>query len=184
MEKTFKRQGTCHVFGDGIPLDEGVMAFKFAIERVTDTKILIPHLFEQVDSTFAARVKPGDVVVAGKNFGCGKPHIQGFLAMAALNLSVICESMPHKSLRRAVAAGLPVLAGCAGCTDFLASGDGVEVDFATGEVRNLAKSTARQFAPMAPILRDIVANYGTAGNLRAWLAEHPELAARRRETAA
>ncbi len=177
MANTFLKRGLCHVFGDGVPHDEGVMAFKYAIERVTDPKLLIPHLFEQVDQTFAARVKSGDIVVAGKNFCCGKPHIQGYIAMAALGMAVLCESMPHKSLRRAVSVGLPVLTGCAGGTAFVRNGDEIEVDFESGAARNITTGAETHFAPMPPILRDIVANGGSAGSLRAWLAAHPELAA-------
>jgi 3-isopropylmalate/(R)-2-methylmalate dehydratase small subunit len=184
MASSFKKRGTCHVFGDGVPLDDGMMAFKYAIERVTDPKLLIPHLFEQIDPGFAARVKPGDIVVAGKDFGCGKAHIQGFIAMLALDMSVLCQSMPHKSLRRAVAVGLPVLSGCTGCTDFVRSGDELEVDFASGAARNLSSGAMMQFAPMPPILRDIVAEGGSAGSLRAWLSAHPEQAAGARDSAA
>jgi 3-isopropylmalate/(R)-2-methylmalate dehydratase small subunit len=177
MTISFKKRGICHVFGDGVPHDEGVMAFKFAIERVTDPKLLIPHLFEQIESGFAARVKRGDIVVAGRDFGRGKPHAQGYIAMAALDMAVLCESMPHKSLRRAVAVGLPVLTGCTGCADFIHSGDELEIDLETGNARNMATGAEKRFAPMPPILRDIVANGGSAGSLRAWLATHPELAA-------
>jgi 3-isopropylmalate/(R)-2-methylmalate dehydratase small subunit len=183
MENAFRKRGTCHVFGDDIPLDEGVMAFKYAIERVTDPKLLIPHLFEPIDPGFAARVKPGDIVLAGKNFGCGKAHVQGFLAMAALKMGVLCESMPHKSLRRAVAAGLPILTGCVGGTKFVRNGDELEIDFESGEARNLSTGAETRVPPMPAILRDIVAHGGSAGSLRAWLAGHPELAAGARSAA-
>jgi 3-isopropylmalate/(R)-2-methylmalate dehydratase small subunit len=177
VDQSLKKHGACHVFGDDIPLDEGVMAFKYAIERINDPQKLIPHLFEQIAPGFAERVKPGDIVIAGKNFGHGKPHIQGFLAMAALGMGVLCESMPHKSLRRAVAAGLPVLSGCTGCTQFAKNGDALDIDFEIGAVRNLSTGAATQFAPMSPILQDIIVHGGSAGSLRAWLAAHPELAA-------
>lgn len=173
----FRKRGTCHVFGEDIPLDEGVMAFKFAIERVTDPKLLIPHLFEQIDADFAARVKQGDIIVAGRNFGHGKPHIQGFIALAALEAGVLCQSMPHKSLRRAMAAGLPVLTGCTGCTQFATNGDVLDVDFDSGEARNITTGASARFPPLPSILRDILANGGSAGSLRAWLQAHPELAA-------
>jgi len=175
MTISFRKRGTCHVFGDAVPLDEGIMAFKFAIERVTDPKVLVPHLFEQIDPTFAARAKPGDIVVAGKDFGHGKPHTQGFVALAALDMAVLCESMPHKSLRRAVSIGLPVLTGCVGCASFVRNGDELEVDFESGAARNLTTGATTQFAPMPPILREIVASGGSAGSMRAWLAAHPEL---------
>jgi 3-isopropylmalate/(R)-2-methylmalate dehydratase small subunit len=175
MNKNLVKRGTCHVFGDDIPLDEGVMAFKFAIGRVNDPAQLIPHLFEGLDPTFARRVKPGDIVIAGRQFGCGKPHIQGFIAMAALEMGVVCESMPYVALRGAITKGLPVLTGCAGARDFAASGDEVEIDFASGEAKNLTRKTAQHFPAMAPVLQDIVAHGGAKGQLAAWLDKHPEL---------
>jgi 3-isopropylmalate/(R)-2-methylmalate dehydratase small subunit len=174
MSATLKKRGICHVFGDGVPHDEGIMAFKYAIERVTDTKVLIPRLFEQVDPTFASRVKPGDIVIAGKDFGKGKPHNGGYLAMATLGMGVICESMPHKSLRRAVAVGLPILVGCADARSFALNGDEIEVDFTTGEARNLRTGATRKFPALPPILGEIVVAGGAAGAMRAWLESHPD----------
>lgn len=167
------RRGRCHVFGDDVPLDEGVMAFKYAIGRVTDPKELIPHLFEGIDPTFAARVKPGDIVIAGREFGCGKPHIQGFIAMAALGMGVLCGSMPYKALRGAVSKGLPVLTGC-DAREFAGDGDELEIDFAAGTAKNLTRGTQAQFPAMPEVLRDIVAHGGAAGQLAAWLDAHPE----------
>jgi 3-isopropylmalate/(R)-2-methylmalate dehydratase small subunit len=176
MNEPLKKRGKAHVFGHDIPLDEGVMAFRFAIGRVTDPEKLIPHLFEQVDATFANRVKPGDIVVAGRNFGHGKPHVQGYIAMKALGMGLLCESMPHKAFRRAVANGLPVLSTCENVTAFAATGDDIEVDFSTGVARNITRGTDAHFTAMAPSLADIVAQGGSAGRLRAFLAAHPELA--------
>jgi 3-isopropylmalate/(R)-2-methylmalate dehydratase small subunit len=171
-----KKHGTCHLFGDDVPHDEGIMAFKYAIERVTDPKLLIPHLFEQVAPGFGEKVKPGDVVLAGKNFGYGKPHVQGYIAMAALGMGVVCESMPHKSLRRAMASGLPVLTGCANYKDFAKDGDEVEIDFTTGAARNHTTGKVTQFNPMPTILQEIIVQGGAEGNMRAFLQRHPELA--------
>ncbi|OFZ97324.1 MAG: hypothetical protein A3H35_13165 [Betaproteobacteria bacterium RIFCSPLOWO2_02_FULL_62_17] len=177
MEKSLKKRGYCHVFGDRFSLDEGIMPFKFAIERVTDPKKLIPHLFKSTDPDFPGKVKPGDFVIGGQDFACGKPHVQGFIAMAALNLGVICQSMPYKAMRRAVSVGLPLLTGCNPGADFLQNGDEIEVDFATGEARNLTRGTSTRLPSMSPILRDIVVNGGMNGALAAWLKDHPEQAA-------
>lgn len=170
------RRGFCHVFGDNIPLDEGVMAFKFAIQRVNDPKELIPHLFEAIDPEFVRRVKPGDFVVAGRDFACGKTHVQGFIAMTALKMAVLCESISYKPLRRAAGEGLPVLAGCRGATEFAHTGDEIEVDFDTGAARNLTRGTRTEFPAMPPILRDLAVNGGMRGALANWLREHPEQA--------
>lgn len=173
MTASLVRRGRCHIFGDDIPLDEGVMAFKYAIGRITDPKELIPHLFEGIDPTFAGRVKPGDIVIAGREFGCGKPHIQGFIAMAALGMGVVCGSMPYKAMRGAVSKGLPVLTG-ADAREFAADGDEVEIDFASGAATNLTRGTSAQFPAMPDVLRDIVSHGGANGQLAAWLAAHPE----------
>ena len=174
MEQTLKKRGHCHVFGDGVPLDEGVMAFKYAIGRVTDPKELIPHLFEHIDPGFVGRVKPGDFVIAGNDFGCGKPHIQGFIALAALGMGVLCGSMPYKALRGAVSKGLPVLTGCVGAAAFASAGDEIEVDFATGAAVNHTTGKRATFPAMPEVLREIIANGGAPGQLAAWLAQHPE----------
>jgi 3-isopropylmalate/(R)-2-methylmalate dehydratase small subunit len=171
------RSGRCHVFGDHLPIDEGIMPFRLAIARVNDPQALIPHLFEGVDPGFRERVKPGDFVIAGRDFACGKTHIQGFVAMAALKMNVVCASMPYKAMRRAVAGGLPVLVGCENAAAFASTGDEIEVDFSTGEAKNLTRGTAMRFPAMSPILRDLAANGGTRGALVTWLRDHPEQAA-------
>ena len=167
------QRGRCHVFGDGIPLDEGVMAFKFAIGRITDPEQLSPHLFEGIDPTFAARVRPGDFVLAGRDFGCGKPHIQGFIAMAALGMGVLCTSMPYKAMRGAISKGLPVLTGCEHVNGFAQSGDDIEVNFASGKAINHTQGKQVQFPPMPAVLQDIIAHGGAQGQLAAWLKAHP-----------
>ena len=105
------RRGRCHVFGDDIPLDDGLIPFEMAIRRIDDPAQLCPELLRLIDPAFPERVRPGDIVVAGANFGCGKPHFQGFIAMAALGVSVVCASMPYKTLRGAISKGVPVLTG-------------------------------------------------------------------------
>ena len=153
------------------------MAFRFAIQRITDPKELIPHLFEAIDPEFVKRVKPGDFVIAGRDFACGKTHMQGFIAMTALRMSILCESMPYKPLRRAVGEGLPVLTGCRDAAEFVRTGDEIEVDFDTGAARNLTRGTEVAFPAMQPILRDLAANGGMRATLSDWLRNHPEQAA-------
>jgi 3-isopropylmalate/(R)-2-methylmalate dehydratase small subunit len=175
MLQTLKKTGRCHVFGDSIPLDEGVMAFSFAIDRITDPVVLIPHLFEGIDPSFASRVKPGDFVVAGRDFCCGKPHFQGFIAMAALSLGVLCSSMPRTSLRGAISNGLPVLTGWSPGVLPISDGDEIEVDLETGMIHNITEKTSASVDPMPFILQDIIRHGGVGGQLKVWLDQHPEL---------
>lgn len=150
------------------------MAFKFAIGRVTDPDVLIPHLFEAIDPGFVGRVKPGDLIIAGQEFGCGKPHLTGFIAMQALGLGVLCESMPARALRGAVSKGLPVLDTCKGILDFVASGEELDINYETGEAHNISRDTRISFPAMPKILQELIASGGAVGKLRKWLDAHPE----------
>ena len=173
-DRSLIRRGICHVFGDDVPIDDGIIPYRFAAQRITDPAQLVPHLFETLDPGFADRGKSGDIIVAGRAFACGKPRAQAFIALAALGVGIVCESMPYKMLRRAVAKGLPVITGFAGASAFAATGDEAEVDFATGAARNLTSGVRAALPAMPATLQQIVASGGTDGLLGAWLAAHPE----------
>lgn len=175
MTGTMRRVGRCHVFGDDIPLDDGLIPFEMAIRRIDDPQRLRPELLRMVDPAFPDRVEPGDIVVAGANFGCGKPHFQGFIAMAALDLSVLCVSMPYKTLRGAISKGVPVLAGLPGIDAALRTGHRLDVDFARGTVVNLDTGQRIEVPPLSPLLADVVRRGGTRGTLAAWLDAHPDM---------
>jgi 3-isopropylmalate/(R)-2-methylmalate dehydratase small subunit len=170
------RRGTCHVLGDNVSLDDGIIPARFATQRVTDPRELVPHLFESIDPELAQRLKPGDIVLAGSNFACGKPRLQGFIAMGALDLAIVCMSMPYKMLRRSVARAIPVITDGPAPQSIAATGDEIEIDFTTGAVWNLTRDIRATVPPMPPILRDIVANGGMQAMLKEWLVQHPEQA--------
>jgi len=173
MTDTMRCVGRCHVFGDDIPLDDGLIPFEMAIRRIDDPQRLLPELLRMVDPAFPDRVRPGDIIVAGTNFGCGKPHFQGFIAMAALGLSVLCVSMPYKTLRGAISKGVPVLAGLPAGDAFARTGHRLDVDFRTGAVVNLDTGQRVDVPPLSPLLADVVRRGGTRGTLAAWLDTHP-----------
>ncbi|NYE22184.1 hypothetical protein [Pigmentiphaga litoralis] len=173
MTARLLRRGRCHVFGDDIPLDEGLIPFDMAIRRIDDPSILVPELFRQIDPAFHDRVRPGDIIVAGRNFCCGKPHLQGFIAMASLGLSVICTSMPYKAMRGAVAKGVAVMTGVDIQAFPFKTGDDVEVDYTDGTVRNVSQTVTLTGEALSATLTDIVAEGGTRGQLRTWLRDHP-----------
>lgn len=168
--------GACHLFGDDLPHDEGVIPFDVAIKRVMDPALLVPHLFRLVDAEFPARARPGDIVVAGRNFACGKPHFQGYIAMAAQRMGVLCDSMPYKAFRTAISKGVPILRGFVPASVRCRPGDRLEVDFASGRVRNLACEAEHFCEALPDDLVDIVRAGGTRGQLAAWLKAHPDMA--------
>jgi len=172
---TMRRIGRCHVFGNDIPLDDGLIPFEMAIRRIDDPRQLQPELLRMVDPDFPGRVAPGDIVVAGANFGCGKPHFQGFIAMASLGLSVLCVSMPYKTLRGAISKGVPVMAGLPGIDQAFCTGHRLDVDFTRGTIVNLDTGRRLDVPPLSPLLADIVRRGGTRGTLAAWLDTHPDM---------
>ena len=128
-------RGTCRKFGDDVPHDGAIMAFKFAKDRTSDLSLLIPNLFKEFDPGFADRVKPGDIILAGRNFGKGKAHFGGYIAMRGLGLGVLCESMPFLNFRAAISCGTLIATDCVGISQAADEGDDIEADFLTGSPR-------------------------------------------------
>jgi len=183
-EEALIRRGHCHVLGDNIPLDEGIMPFSFAINRITDPVQLIPHLFCGVDPTLAEKIKEGDFILAGKNFASGKAHMQGFIAMASLGLSVLCETMPYKAHRGAIAKGVAILTGCVNLSSFAQDGDDIEVNFLDGIIQNHTQSTRMQAPALSPILSKLVRVGGLQSALKLHIELHPEMKLPRLESQA
>ena len=166
----WRYQGTAHCFGDDLEHDAHMMPFDLVIRRVTDPAQLLPHLFEAIRPGLAARLKAGDVLVAGRRFGKGKAHVQAYLALKSLGVAIACESMPYNTYRALVGLGLPFMSGCEGLTSCVSDGEAVEVDFSTGEFRNLTRGSVHAFSPLAEQARGIIALGGTEGVLRDWWA--------------
>jgi 3-isopropylmalate/(R)-2-methylmalate dehydratase small subunit len=162
------RRGTCRKFGDDIEHDGPIMPFKFAKERTLDPELLRPHLMVGVDPSFPDRVRPGDILVAGRNFGKGKAHFGGYIAMRSLGLGVLCESMPFLCYRAAVSVGLLVAAECHGIGAHAADGDELEVDFVAGALLNHTTGVTAAFPPVPEGLRSTIRLGGTTGLLKEW----------------
>ena len=170
-EIKWKLAGTCHKFGDNQAHDNGLMPFKFVTDRVYDPEILKEQFCVDARPDLRARIKPGDIIVAGKNFGKGKPHVQGYIAMRALGIGMVCESMPFLPYRAAVGVGLMFLTDCVGVTDLVEDGHQIAVDFLTGEFANQTTGISKRFDPLPEGLRDMVALGGSKGVLSKWWQE-------------
>lgn len=168
-------RGRAHVLGHDVPHDGGIMPVSIVAARITEPAELIPHLFRDIDPGLAGRLQPGDFIVAGRNFGAGKPHTSGYLAMASLGLRVLCETAPSAVVRATLNFGLPCMYRCAGITSLVADGDEIEVDCAAGRVENLTRPALREFEPISGDARRMLERGGLNGLLRSWLAAHPEL---------
>lgn len=171
----WQRRGKAHVLGHDFPHDGGVMAFDIVLARITDPAELIPHLFAEVDPTLAGRLERGDVIVAGRNFLAGKAHNAGLIALKAMGISLVCESMSVRALQGVVALALPALVNCTGVTQEVQDGDVIDVDFLAGTVINNRNGRRLSYPGLPPEVRSIIENGGMKGMLTAHLAAHPEL---------
>jgi 3-isopropylmalate/(R)-2-methylmalate dehydratase small subunit len=168
-------RGRAHVLGNNIPHDGGVISFDAVLSRITDPQELIPRLFAQVDPTLASKIKPGDFIVAGSNFLAGKAHNNGLLAMKALGLRILCESMGMRAFQGVVGLALPCLTNCVGVTGLVRDGDEIEVDFLGGLVRNLSMNTEAIYPGVSLGVKNMVEEGGMLGLLTSHLKNHPEL---------
>ena len=135
----------------------------FALDPVEVRKL---HVLESVNPAFAPGVDPGDVIVAGRNFGCGSSRETAAENLLALGVAgVVAESFSRLFLRNAVAVGLPVLV-CAGVHPAFADGDGIEIDLASGLVRNVESGSELQGDSLPEEMRAILAAGGILAVLR------------------
>jgi len=139
----------------------------YALDPVEVQKL---HVLESVNPAFASEVKPGDVIVAGRNFGCGSSRETAPENLKALGVAcVAAESLSRLFMRNAIAVGLPVLI-CAGVHEAFADEDVIEIDLATGRVVNRANGSELQGDSLPEEMRRILA----AGGIIAMLNDQSE----------
>jgi 3-isopropylmalate/(R)-2-methylmalate dehydratase small subunit len=126
----------------------------------------VRHCFSANRPGWVDEVQPGDVLIAGRNFGVGSARGIGDVFVRLGISGIIAESFNGLGLRNCVNVGLPSLP-CAGILDAFDEGDIVEADWVSGEVRNVTKQTTVQGQPVPKALRDIVAAGGVEAMLRA-----------------
>lgn len=135
----------------------------YALDSVEVRKL---HVLESVNPAFATSVEPGDVIVAGRNFGCGSSRETAPENLQALGVAcVVAESLSRLFMRNAIAVGLPVLV-CAGIHAAIADGDDVEIDLATGRIRDVESGTALQGDSLPNEMLEILAAGGILAVLR------------------
>ena len=129
-----KARGIVHKYGDNVDTDVIIPARYL---NSSDAKDLASHCMEDIDKEFVSRVKPGDIMVANKNFGCGSSREHAPLAIKTAGIScVIAETFARIFYRNAINIGLPILE-CPDAAKAIEAGHEVEVDFDSGIITDV-----------------------------------------------
>lgn len=153
-----KAHGIVHKYGDNVDTDVIIPARYL---NILDRKELASHCMEDIDKDFIQNVKPGDVMVAHNNFGCGSSREHAPLVIKESGISVvIAATFARIFYRNAINIGLPILE-CPEASEKIEAGDDVEVDFDTGVITNHTKNETYQAQPFPDFIKEII----TAGGL-------------------
>ena len=161
-------EGNVHVVGDHCDTDVMIPGRYLSLVEPAE---IAKHIFEEVDPGFVKRVKPGDVLVAGRNFGSGSGREHAPFGLKALGLScIVAASFSRTFYRMAIDLGLPILT-CEATARAARPGQRCRIDTSTGEIR--LDGQVFQTHPMPKFIQDIIEE----GGLTAWVKRE---AARRR----
>ncbi len=162
-----KAEGRVFKYGDNVDTDVIIPARYL---NTSDSKELATHCLEDLDPTFVKRVQPGDLLVAGRNFGCGSSREHAPLAIKAVGVScVIAVSFARIFFRNALNIALPILE-CPEAAAALEEGARVAVDFETGVLTDRGTGRTWQAAPFPPFMRALMAAGGLVPYTRERLA--------------
>jgi 3-isopropylmalate/(R)-2-methylmalate dehydratase small subunit len=158
-----KAKGRVFKYGDNIDTDVIIPARYL---NTSDPKELAAHCMEDIDKDFVKKVNSGDIIVAGKNFGCGSSREHAPLAIKTSGVScVIASTFARIFYRNAINIGLPILE-CDAAVQGTEAQDEIEVDFDKGIIRNLTKATAFKAQPFPEFMKKIMAADGLVNYIK------------------
>ena len=128
--------------------------------NTSDHKELASHCMEDIDTEFVKKVKRGDIMVGGENFGCGSSREHAPIAIKASGIDcVIAKTFARIFYRNAINIGLPILE-CPEASEKIQDGDEVSIDFDNGVITNETKGETYQALPFPDFIKDIMAKGG------------------------
>jgi 3-isopropylmalate/(R)-2-methylmalate dehydratase small subunit len=152
-------------YGDNVNTDV-IIPGKYLV--ITDPVELGRHAMEGIDDQFSLKVKSGDVIVGGRNFGCGSSREHAPVALKAAGVgAVVAESLARIFYRNSINLGLPVLE-CRGVSEVFEQGDLIAVDVFEGRVTNLNRGRSLQAVPLPEFIVGIL----SSGGLTPYLKQH------------
>lgn len=160
-------EGRAWTYGDNVDTDAIIPARYLNTSEPGD---LARHCMEDLDSTFATGVGPGDIIVAGENFGCGSSREHAPLAIKAAQVGcVVAKSFARIFYRNALNIGLPILESHQ-ASDAIEAGDRVQLNLASGDITNLTTGERYQALPYPPFMRELLAEGGLIAYTRTRIA--------------
>jgi 3-isopropylmalate/(R)-2-methylmalate dehydratase small subunit len=149
--------GMVHKYGSNVDTDAIIPARYL---NVSEPEELARHCMEDIDLDFVKRVKPGDVIVATTNFGCGSSREHAPLAIKAAGIScVIAATFARIFFRNGINIGLPLLE-CEEAVAGISAGDEMAVDLDTGKIRNVTTGQEYQAKPYPAFMSELIAAGG------------------------
>ena len=158
-----KANGRVHKYGDNIDTDVIIPARHL---NTANHKELASHCMEDIDTEFVHKVKDGDIMVGGWNFGCGSSRAHAPIAIKESGIScVIAKTFARIFYRNAINIGLAILE-CEEASDKIQDGDEVAIDFDTGIITNVTRNETYQALPFPDFIKEIIAKGGLLNSIR------------------
>lgn len=156
-----KLKGRVWKFGDNVDTDAIIPARYL---NTSDPTELAKHVMEDADPNFPSKIKAGDIIIAGANFGCGSSREHAPIAIKAAGLqAVIAKSFARIFYRNAFNIGLPIFES-EDASEKIAEGDEIEIDAAKGKIKNISKGEDYTAKPIPPFMQELI----SAGGLIEW----------------
>ncbi len=163
-------RGRAWVFGDDISTDH-IISGKYKFSSISSLEGMLPHLFEEVRPGFSSKVRKGDLIIAGRNFGMGssREHAPALLKLAGIR-AVIAKSFARIFYRNSINLGLPPIEVSA-IPSITKEGEVVEVDLAESIVCNVDKGKCEAFKPFPPEILEVM----NEGGIVNYIKKHGDL---------
>ncbi len=158
-----KANGYVHKYGDNVDTDVIIPARYL---NTADHKELAAHCMEDIDKDFVSKVKTGDIMVGGANFGCGSSREHAPIAIKNSGIScVIAATFARIFFRNSINIGLAILE-CPEASEKIEAGDEVSIDFDTGVITNITKNETYKAEPFPDFIKDIINSDGLLNSLK------------------
>ena len=158
-----KIHGTVHKYGNNVDTDVIIPARYL---NTASHEELAKHCMEDIDADFVNKVKPGDIIVAQKNFGCGSSREHAPIAIKASGIScVIATNFARIFYRNSINTGLAILE-CEEAANDIQNGDNLEVDFDTGIIKNITTGKQYKAEPFPEFIQNIISKGGLLNSLK------------------